>query len=125
VAAAAEAALEDIEANAHRDDALVVSILAGHAPALLRTARRYSRDADDAQDAYQRALEIFVRRAGRLRRETAVNWLHQVVKHEALAVCAAEALAGLKSQEVLRNGRRDLSATQLNAPRWARRRRHF
>jgi RNA polymerase sigma factor (sigma-70 family) len=133
VAAAAEAALEDIEANAHRDDALVVSILAAHAPALLRTARRYSRDADDAQDAYQRALEIFVRRAGRLRRETAVNWLHQVVKHEALAVReargrlvaveelpdadqgpspeervvaldrtarAAEALAGLKSQEV-------------------------
>ena len=75
MAAAAQAALESTEENVHRDDALVVSVLAAHAPALLRTARRYSRDADDAQDAYQRALEIFVRRAGRLRRETAANWL--------------------------------------------------
>jgi RNA polymerase sigma factor (sigma-70 family) len=84
--AAAEAALDRIEDIEHRDDALVVAVLGADAAALLRTARRYSRDADDAQDAYQRALEIFVRRAGRLRRETAVNWLHQVVKHEALAV---------------------------------------
>src|SRR4051794_16834001 len=69
-----------------RDDDLVVETVTRHAAALLRTARRYSSCPDDAHDAYQRALEIFVRRAGRLRRETAVNWLHQVVKHEALAV---------------------------------------
>src|SRR4051794_18765010 len=69
-----------------RDDDLVVETVTRHAAALLRTARRYSVCADDAHDAYQRALEIFLTRAGRLRRETAVNWLHQVVKHEALAV---------------------------------------
>jgi RNA polymerase sigma factor (sigma-70 family) len=69
-----------------RDDELVVEVVGRHAGALLRTARRYSLCADDAADAYQRALEIFLTRAGRLRRETAVNWLHQVVKHEALAV---------------------------------------
>ena len=69
-----------------RDDELVVEVMARHAPSLLRTARRYSASADDAQDAYQRALEIFLTRAGRLRRDTAVNWLHQVIKHEALAV---------------------------------------
>jgi RNA polymerase sigma factor (sigma-70 family) len=69
-----------------RDDDLVVATMASHAPALLRTARRYSACAEDAQDAYQRALEIFVTRAGRLRRETVAAWLHQVVKHEALAV---------------------------------------
>jgi RNA polymerase sigma factor (sigma-70 family) len=69
-----------------RDDDLVVETVTRHAAALLRTARRYSVCADDAHDAYQRALEIFLTRAGRLRRETVVNWLHQVVKHEALAV---------------------------------------
>jgi RNA polymerase sigma factor (sigma-70 family) len=81
----AELALE-VGDRGERDDALVVETITRHAPALLRTARRYSACADDAHDAYQRALEIFVMRAGRLRRETAVNWLHQVVKNEALAV---------------------------------------
>src|SRR4051794_41188434 len=69
-----------------RDDDLVVETITRHAAALLRTARRHSACADDAHDAYQRALEIFLTRAGRLRRETVVNWLHQVVKHEALAI---------------------------------------
>src|SRR3954469_20326703 len=81
----AELALE-VGDRSERDDELVVQVIAAHAAALLRTARRYSDNADDAHDAYQRALEIFLTRAGRLRRETAVNWLHQVVKHEALAV---------------------------------------
>lgn len=69
-----------------RDDELVVRTLAAHAPALLRTARRYSLCADDAHDAYARATEIFLRRAGSLRSETVVGWLHQVVRNEALAV---------------------------------------
>src|SRR3954454_2092809 len=69
-----------------RDDDLVVETITRHAAALLRTARRHSACADDAHDAYQRALEIFLTRAGRLRRETAVNWLHQVGKHEALLI---------------------------------------
>src|SRR3954469_2090147 len=69
-----------------RDDELVVQVVTRHAPALLRTARRYSSCPEDAQDAYQRAVEIFLTRAARLRRDTVVNWLHQVVKNEALAV---------------------------------------
>src|SRR5436309_14852471 len=69
-----------------RDDALVVETVTRHAAALLRTARRHSLCLDDAHDAYQRALEIFLRRAGTLRRETVVAWLHTVVKHEAMAV---------------------------------------
>jgi len=69
-----------------RDDDLVVDTVTRHAAALLRTARRHSLCLDDAHDAYQRALEIFVRRAASLRRETVVSWLHTVVKHEAMAV---------------------------------------
>src|SRR3954447_4836732 len=87
----AELALE-VGDRSERDDELVVQVIAAHAPALLRTAGRYSACADDAHDAYQRALEIFLIRAGRLRRETVVNWLHQVVKHEALAVRDARRL---------------------------------
>ena len=66
-----------------RDDALVVDTVTRHAPALLRTARRYSLCADDANDAYQRALEIFVRRAATLRRDTVASCLTTVCSHEA------------------------------------------
>ena len=69
----------------------VASVMAEHGRTLLRTANHFSLCHDDALDAYQRALEIFLTLAGRLRRETAVNWLHQVVKHEALAVREARA----------------------------------
>src|SRR6476619_6958201 len=69
-----------------RGDAIVFEALTTHAPALLQTARRHSLCADDAHDAYQRALEILLRRANSLDPDRAVNWLHTVVKHEAMAV---------------------------------------
>jgi RNA polymerase sigma factor (sigma-70 family) len=65
---------------------LVEKTLDEHASSLLRLARRYSVCADDAQDAYQRAIEIFLRRADSVEPETAASWLRTVVKHEALAV---------------------------------------
>jgi RNA polymerase sigma factor (sigma-70 family) len=65
---------------------LVVRTIREHAPALLRTARRHSLCADDAHDAYQRALEIFLKRASTVDPATADRWLHVVVKHEAMAV---------------------------------------
>jgi RNA polymerase sigma factor (sigma-70 family) len=65
---------------------LVLQLIAAHADSLLRMARRYSLCADDAQDAYQRGLEILIRHAGRLDADRAAGWLHTVVKHEALAV---------------------------------------
>lgn len=65
---------------------LVLSLVTSQADALLRTARRYSLCADDAHEAYQRAMEIFLRHAHGLDRETAASWLRRVVKHEALAV---------------------------------------
>ena len=65
---------------------LVLTIITQHADALLRTARRHSLCADDASDAYQRGLEIFLRNAGRLDPAKATSWLHTVIKHEAMAV---------------------------------------
>src|SRR5436305_14616773 len=68
---------------------LVLDTLREHAASLLGTARRYSICTDDAHDAYQRAVEIFLKRAHRLESDTALPWLRTVVKHEALAVRAA------------------------------------
>jgi RNA polymerase sigma factor (sigma-70 family) len=68
---------------------LVLETIARHGASLLATARRYSLCADDAQDAYQRGLEIFLRHADGLRPEGVPAWLRTVVKHEALAVRAA------------------------------------
>lgn len=65
---------------------LILRTVAAHADSLLRTARRYSICVDDAQDAYQRALEIFMTHADRLDPARAAGWLHVVVKREALAI---------------------------------------
>jgi RNA polymerase sigma factor (sigma-70 family) len=67
-------------------DARVLAVIRDHAPSLLRLARRHSLCADDAQDAYQRALEIFLRRVDTVEPATAGAWLRTVVKHEAMAV---------------------------------------
>ncbi|MGH2943938.1 MAG: sigma factor, partial [Solirubrobacteraceae bacterium] len=65
---------------------LVLRTVAAHADSLLRTARRFSLCPDDAQDAYQRALEIFMAHAERLDPARAAGWLHVVVKREAQAI---------------------------------------
>src|SRR4051794_28915835 len=64
----------------------VLQTVATHAEALLRTAERHSLCADDAHDAYQRGLEIFMRRAATLDPEYVGRWLHVVVKREAMEV---------------------------------------
>ena len=88
-----------VEASA-RD--LVVAVVRQHADSLLRVARRYTSCAADAEDAYQRALEIFVKNAHRLEAEGAHKWLHVVVRHEALAVRRARsALVGVEDEETL------------------------
>src|ERR1700745_3545453 len=67
-----------VQRSPEQAEQLVLDLIAAHADALLRTARRYSLCADDAQDAYQRGLEILMSHAA--------GWLHTVVKHEALAI---------------------------------------
>jgi len=72
-----------------RHDDLVLAVIAEHSASLLGVARRYSYCADDAHDAYQRGLEIFLCKAGAVDPASAVGWLRTVIKHEALAVRAA------------------------------------
>src|SRR3954470_1488762 len=53
---------------------------------ILATARRYSASADDAEDAYQRALEILITKAPTTAEDELVPWLKTVVKHEAFSM---------------------------------------
>jgi len=66
--------------------ARAAALIASHGTALLRVARRVSLCADDAHDAVQRALEIYLRRLDTLEPATEGAWMRVVVRNEALAV---------------------------------------
>src|SRR4051794_16485387 len=53
---------------------------------ILATARRYANTPEDAEDAYQRALEILLTKAPSTHEDDLVPWLKTVVKHEAFAI---------------------------------------
>lgn len=57
-----------------------------HERTLRRTARRYSICADDAEDAYQRALEILLTKAPPIEGDALIRWMQTVTKREALGV---------------------------------------
>ncbi|HEV7398996.1 MAG TPA: sigma-70 family RNA polymerase sigma factor [Solirubrobacterales bacterium] len=63
-----------------------IEMIAAHEAALRRTARRYSLDAEDAEDAYQRALEIAITKAPTTDARELIRWTQTVTKHEALAL---------------------------------------
>lgn len=63
-----------------------VELIRSHGPVLRTTARRYSICADDADDAYQRGLEILLEKAPTTDPRQLVPWSRTVIKHEALAV---------------------------------------
>ena len=61
-------------------------MVARHGPALLRVANQFSLCQDDALDAYQRGLEIYLRRLATVDPATEGAWMRVVVKHEAMAI---------------------------------------
>jgi RNA polymerase sigma factor (sigma-70 family) len=63
-----------------------VELVAREDAELRQTARRYSLCEDDAEDAYQRALEILLVKAPSDRPRELIRWTKTVVKHEALAI---------------------------------------
>jgi RNA polymerase sigma factor (sigma-70 family) len=64
----------------------VVELVSANGSAFKATARRYSLCTADAEDAYQRGLEILMTKAPTEDRSQLRPWLHTVIKHEALAV---------------------------------------
>jgi RNA polymerase sigma factor (sigma-70 family) len=77
--------LSQTAADAARKRA-ALELIARHEPALKRTARRFSLDAEDADDAYQRALEIVLTKAPTTDPRDLIRWTQTVTKHEAMAV---------------------------------------
>jgi RNA polymerase sigma factor (sigma-70 family) len=61
-------------------------LVARHGSSVLATARRYAATPEDAEDAYQRSLEILLTKAPTTREQELLAWLRTVVKHEAFAL---------------------------------------
>ena len=80
------AAITARSAPAVDPQARTAALIAQHGPTLLRVARRVSLCADDAHDAFQRALEIYLRRLETIDPRTEAAWMRVVVRNEALAV---------------------------------------
>ncbi|HEX3174725.1 MAG TPA: sigma-70 family RNA polymerase sigma factor [Solirubrobacterales bacterium] len=86
--------------DAARRKRAAVALIAREGGSLRRTARRYSLCADDAEDAYQRALEILLTKAPTDRPRDLARWTQTVTKHEALAIRAnRERLLGAPRRE--------------------------
>ena len=62
------------------------ALVARHDAALRRTARRHSLCAADAEDAYQRALLVALRKAPDIEPDALARWMHVVTRREAWAV---------------------------------------
>jgi RNA polymerase sigma factor (sigma-70 family) len=67
-------------------DEAALELLARHGAHILATARRYAATPEDAEDAYQRGLEILLTKAPTTSEDDLVPWLKTVVKHEAFAL---------------------------------------
>jgi RNA polymerase sigma factor (sigma-70 family) len=63
-----------------------MALLAAAEPAFRRTAHRYSLCADDAEDAYQRAVEILLTKAPDRAPPELAAWMQVVTRREALAL---------------------------------------
>ena len=70
--------------DARRQAAL--SLVARHEAALRRTARRHSLCEADADDAYQRAMLVALRKAPDIGQLALSRWMHAVTRNEARAV---------------------------------------
>lgn len=78
--------MADVKGGANDQRARVAAVVSEHGRTLLQVARQSSLCEDDALDAYQRGLEIFVRRVATVDPTTEVAWLKVVIRHEAMAI---------------------------------------
>jgi RNA polymerase sigma factor (sigma-70 family) len=67
-------------------DPAALELIRRHGPEIMATARRYSQTVEDAEDAYQRGLEILLTKAPSTHPDDLVPWLKTVVKHEAFSL---------------------------------------
>lgn len=63
-----------------------LALLRRHGTAIMAAARRFAATPEDAEDAYQRGVEILLTKAPTTAEDELVPWLRTVVKHEAWAL---------------------------------------
>jgi RNA polymerase sigma factor (sigma-70 family) len=63
-----------------------LDLIRRHSGQIMSTARRHSATPEDAEDAYQRGLEILLTKAPTTHEDDLLPWVKTVVKHEAYAV---------------------------------------
>ena len=66
-------------------DPAALELVEAHGPELMATARRWAITPEDAEDAYQRGLEVLLTKAPTADPEQLLPWLKTVIKHEAFA----------------------------------------
>lgn len=76
-----------------------LDLIRRHGAAILATARRYSATPEDADDAYQRGLEILLTKAPTVEEDDLLPWLKTVVKHEAFAMRRSRERGGLPADD--------------------------
>ncbi len=79
-------------------DPAAVELLERHGAQLMATARRYAAMPEDAEDAYQRGVEILLTKAPTTDPAELLPWLKTVVKHEAFAVRKQSERHGMPSE---------------------------
>jgi RNA polymerase sigma factor (sigma-70 family) len=73
---------------------VALELIRRYGPDIMATARRYSANREDAEDAYQRGLEILLTKAPSTSADVLVPWLKTVVKHEAYSLHRQRERAG-------------------------------
>jgi RNA polymerase sigma factor (sigma-70 family) len=73
---------------------VALELIRRYGPDIMATARRYSVNREDAEDAYQRGLEILLTKAPSTSPDVLVPWLKTVVKHEAYSLHRQRERAG-------------------------------
>src|SRR4051794_19055663 len=89
---------------------IAIDLVRRHGPEIMAVARRHSRTPEDAEDAYQRGLEILLTKAPSTAPDHLLPWLKTVVKHEAYALHRARERSGQPTQP------ERLAAARLAAP---------
>ena len=96
-----------------------LALLSRHSAGLLATARRYSASPEDAEDAYQRGVEILLTKAPTTTEAELLPWLKTVLKHEAFAVSKASGRA-VPAEEALAFQTDERAWTDERAERYER-----
>lgn len=73
--------------------AATVRVIERHGAQVMRTAQRYAASQEDAEDAYQRGIEIMLTKAPDIPDAELLPWLKTVVRHEAFALRRKEGRA--------------------------------